>query len=302
MAEAELELGVDNEGETTTELEYGNLALLFNNHMTFIVGKFLSPLGYFQQNLHPTWINKLPTAPPGFAHDQAAPASDMGVELRGGISIGNPSRVTYAVYVANGPRAEVDDDEIEKIESVGLNADDDGSKVVGGRIGFQPTPNVEIGVSGATGKIGLFHNDKSDVLTDRRNYNALGADGALFIKNLQLRGEIIQQEISSKAGSAIAGGKWRGWYGQASYRFRPTKLEGIVRYGEYQSPHVNQNFDQWAFGLDYWFAPNVVAKMAYEINCAKSNNSVEATTLGGASGESGSSIGNAFYFQLAYGF
>lgn len=287
LAEGELELEVNSEGKTEVALEYADLGLFLNNYMMLIVGKFQSPLGHFQQNLHPSWINKLPSPPPGFAHDQAAPASEMGVELRGGLPIKNSSRMTYAVYVSNGPKAEVEDDEIEEIEGEGLNSDTDGSKVVGGRIGFQPIPNFEIGLSGAIGKIGLFGSS----LIDKRDYSVLGADAVLFLKNLQLRGEIIQQKISSKAGSDIAGGKWRGWYGQASYLFKPTKLEAIIRYGEYASPHATNNFDQCAFGLDYWFAPSVVVKAAYEINRAKSKP------------ENGSStIGNAFFLQLAYGF
>ncbi len=84
MLESELEIRVTPEGETTTELEYLSLDLFLNDYATFVAGKFISPIGQFRQNLHPGWINKLPSAPPGFGHDGAAPASEVGIQLRGG--------------------------------------------------------------------------------------------------------------------------------------------------------------------------------------------------------------------------
>ena len=287
LAESEVELEVNSHGETEVKLEYADLGLFLNNYMILIVGKFISPLGFFFQNIHPTWINKLPTSPPGFKGDQAAPEADIGVELRGGFHIDNPTRVNYAVYVANGPKAIVEDGEIEEIETEGFNADADGNKIVGGRIGILPIPNLEIGISGAIGKVGLFGEDPGEAVETNRNYNVLGADASLQVKNLELRGEIIQQDIKSHYGSDISGGKWRGWYGQASYRFRPTKLEGIVRYGDYRTPHADQDLKQWALGCDYWFAPSAVAKVAYEFNSGLHGTANNA---------------NSLLFQLAYGF
>ena len=286
IAEGELELEINNEGQTETNLEYADLGLFVNNYMMFIIGKMISPLGYFEQNLHPSWINKLPTNPPGFAHEQAAPEAEIGMQLRGAIPVWNPAKINYSLFVSNGPEAEVDANEIEAIETGGFNADGDSGKVVGGRIGFQPLPNMEFGVSGAAGRVGLF----DQTMIDRRDYSVLGADASYFLQNLQLRGEIIQQDIPSKSDNTIPGGKWRGWYGQSSYRFMPTKFEGVVRYGQYTAPEDDQDFNQWALGLDYWFAPSIVAKIDYEFNHATHPD------------EEDNSIDNAFYFQLAYGF
>ena len=84
MLEGELEVTVEDDGETNTELEYMNIDYFMNDYVVLVGGKFLSPIGQFRQNLHPSWINKMASAPPGFGHDGAAPVSDIGFQVRGG--------------------------------------------------------------------------------------------------------------------------------------------------------------------------------------------------------------------------
>ena len=102
MLESELEIEIDQEGATEVNLEYLTIDWFFSDYGTLLAGKFLSPIGQFRQNLHPSWINKLPSAPPGFGHDGAAPVSELGLQIRGGVPLGG-MRGNYAVYVANGP-------------------------------------------------------------------------------------------------------------------------------------------------------------------------------------------------------
>lgn len=282
LAEGELELEISSTGETEVNLEYGKLALFINDNIMLVAGKLLSPVGYFIQNLHPTWINKLPTHPPGFRDEEAAPEAFVGVELRGAFIL-CPIKLTYSFFAANGPKGIVEEDEIEEIEAEGFNADVDGSKVVGGRMAVLTGNHIEVGVSGAFGGMGLFDEETEELVEKSRKYYVLGADTAIHYNNLELRGEIIQQVIRSSSKSEFSGEKWLGWYGQAAYKFRPTKFEGIVRYGEYSSPHRENNYQQLAFGIDYWFASYAVAKIAYEIN-------------------SGEGDVNTFLLQLAYGF
>lgn len=45
-----------------------------------------------------------------------------------------------------------------------------------------------------------------------------------------------------------------------------TRLEGVLRYTDLDSPHASEDQRQWAFGLNYVFAPNAILKFAYEIN------------------------------------
>jgi len=109
MLESELEIEDEEDGETEVKLEYLAIDVVLNDYAVLVVGKFLSPIGQFRQNLHPSWINKLPSAPPGFGHGGAAPVSEVGAQLRGGFKIAG-SRFNYAFYVGNGPEFEVEID------------------------------------------------------------------------------------------------------------------------------------------------------------------------------------------------
>ena len=54
LVEAELEVEVEDDGETETLLEYLSINYFINDYMTLVGGKFLSPIGQFRQNLHPS--------------------------------------------------------------------------------------------------------------------------------------------------------------------------------------------------------------------------------------------------------
>ena len=284
MLEAELEVEVEDDGGTSTNLEYSTLDLFVNDYLALIAGKFQSPVGYFRQNLHPSWINKLPTAPSGFDHDQAAPVSDVGLEARGGFPIGSaPRYVNYGVYMANGPVLEIDGNEIEAIEAVGRTSNDDGKFVFGGRVGFLPIPMLEIGLSGATGKVA-----GADESYATRDYDVYGADFAYKWRSLGLRSEYIKQKVGAEASSAAPeSGNWEAWYAQAAYRFSTTKWESVLRYSDYDSPHDSDDQKQWAVGLNYLYSANAMAKLAYDFNNGKN---------GSAAGDDG------FQVQFAYGF
>ncbi len=108
MMESELEISVNSEGESEVELEYAALDWFLHDNATLVAGKFLSPIGQFRQNLHPSWVNKLPAAPIGFGQGGAAPWADIGVQLRGGLKAGN-TLMNYAVFVSNGPELKADE-------------------------------------------------------------------------------------------------------------------------------------------------------------------------------------------------
>ncbi len=283
MLEAELELEVEDDGGTSTELEYLTIDYFVNDYVTAVAGKFLSPIGQFRQNLHPAWINKLPTAPPGFGHDEAAPVSELGMQARGGFPVGNPMFANYAVYVGNGPILEIEDGEIEAIEAEGRTSNDDDRFVLGGRFGLLPLPMLEIGLSGATGKVA-----GEDEPSARRDYTVLGADVAWIRNNFRMRGEYTKQKVGSESSSeAPDSTDWEAWYAQVAYRLRPTKWEGVVRYTDYDSPHRSDDQKQWALGINYLFAPNAMVKFAYNFNDGQDGSDADE---------------NSFQAQFAYGF
>lgn len=277
MLESELEFNVDDDGETSVALEYLTIDWFVNDYVALVGGKFLSPLGQFRQNLHPSWINKLASAPPGFGHDGAAPISELGLQARGGFPIGT-MRTNYAVYVANGPEliAEWDGTEFELdgIDAEGKGTDSDGEKVWGGRFGVLPFAGLEFGISAATGKATVTSIEDgtgtAPALANEqaRDYDVFGIDAAWQYKSFALRGEYIRSKIGSATTGTSASNSsvWKSSYVQASYLFPSTKFEGVTRYTDFNSPHNSQDQKQWAFGINYLFASNVIGKVTYELN------------------------------------
>ncbi|GMR09040.1 MAG: hypothetical protein BMS9Abin26_2052 [Gammaproteobacteria bacterium] len=291
MLEAELEIETEGDGGTAVELEYASIDWLINDYVALVAGKFLSPLGQFRQNIHPGWVNKLASAPPGFGHDGAAPLSELGVQLRGGYMFENHMRTNYAFYVGNGPELESEDGEVHGITAEAFRRDADGNPVWGGRVGFLPVANFEIGVSGATGKARVTTDEALGLIASdpARSYSAFGVDMVYTRKALNLRYEYIRQRVANKSASVIApmGGTWRAWYAQAAYRFPSTKWEAVARYTDYNSPHAGQEQEQVAAGVNYWFAGNAVAKVTYESNSGLSGTTTDR---------------DRFLVQLSYGF
>jgi len=286
--EAELEVEVEENGDTSIGLEYTTVDWFLNDKLTLIAGKFLSPIGNFRQNIHPSWINKLPSAPPGFGHDGAAPISEMGVQLRGVAPMGS-SKLTYAFYMGNGPKIEGEDGEIHAIEAEGFASDPDDEKVFGGRVAFLPIPSLEIGVSGATGDVSVVEDDGMDIEGDpKRGYDVIGLDASYRWRNLDLRGEYVSQEIDENPLSiAPEGGKWETWYAQAAYQFADGKWEGVVRYTDFDSPHADDTQEQLALGVNYLITPSAMLKFGYESNTGEPGEVTDA---------------DRWLIQIAYGY
>ena len=301
MLEAELEIDVEDDGETNTALEYMTIDIFMNDYSAFVAGKFLSPIGQFRQNLHPSWINKMASAPPGFGHDGAAPVSDIGFQVRGGLPPLGSIRSSYAFFVSNGPTLNSEDGELEGIDAEGFNQDADGDKVFGGRVAILPIPSLEIGLSGATGKAAVNSDDGESIdikLEGERDYDVYGADFSYqlmssnvdWLQGLGLRGEYVKSKVGAtdKGEAASAGASWRTWYTQAVYSIPSTNIEAVVRYTDFDSAIESGDQKQWAWGINYLFSSNVIAKLNYELNDGKESDSAANN--------------NRFLFQLAYGF
>ena len=297
MLESELEIEVGDDGETETNLEYLTIDWFINDYMVLIGGKFLSPVGQFRQNLHPSWINKLPSAPPGFGHDGAAPVSDVGFQLRGGFPVGDV-RTNYAVYVSNGPEliSEFEDGEFELdgVEAEGFGADSDGEKVIGGRLGIIPFAGFELGFSAASGKatVTSIEDGDSSALEGEgaRDYDVIGADFSWQFMAFNLRGEYVETEVGADAGAGTAaseGATWETWYTQGAYRISQSKWELVARYTDFDSPHNSQDQQQWAIGTNYLFTNNFIGKFSYEFNDGQTGSDADE---------------DRFQFQMAYGF
>jgi len=272
--EGELELILKEDGETETELEYAAGTLFLNDYMGLQMGKFLSPIGQYVQNLHPSWINKLPSNPLGFGHDGAAPTSNVGIALRGGLPKVFDTRSNYVLFVSNAPTFGVADDGDVVVGASGKTTANDVSKTFGGRFAINPVSGMEVGISSATGKIAEKITVGTDTYNISRDYDVYGFDAMYNVNGFDFKAEHIEQHIGENSASTLTGGKWRAWYAQASYQFTSFKFEPVLRYSDYHNPEQERN--QWAVGLNYLFANNVIAKLAYEYNTDEDDDTVNS--------------------------
>ncbi len=289
MVESEIAFEVMEDGSTEVNMEYFTIDFIMNDNAILVMGKFLSPLGQFRQNIHPSWINKLPSAPAGFMHDQAAPNADVGFQVRGGFDMG-AAKANYAVYMGNGVAAEINatDGELEMIESPGMNNDGDGGKNYGGRFGlYYPTSKIDVGFSWASGKISEMEEDitnQSLTFENARDWDFIGADATWHHGGLDIRGEYVKQTVGELAASAApAKSEVSAYYAQIAYRFPHTKWETVARTSQYKIGEMTM--DRSTFGVNYIFASNIIGKLAYESN-SNDNNTAQDRAL----------------VQMAYGF
>lgn len=275
--ESEIHLAL-GEDATHVDLGYAHMSYVLNDYMTVGVGKFLLPFGTFAERLHPSWINKLPSAPlmTGLVGE-----SGLGAQVRGGFAVGS-TKLNYSVYYINGPDFGDTQSNAGRL-GWGRNTDNNNDKALGARIGFLPIPEMEIGYSilrGRVGDTGSLYN-RVDTLMQGLDF-AYAREFDAIKGRLDLRGEVIW----SKTDDAIFFGalkpftftnKSNGWYVQAAYR--PTKVdymigdsielkncEFVVRYDQIRRPGpktLGVDRDQLTLGLDYWLKPNVVLKAAY---------------------------------------
>src|SRR6266568_5098944 len=151
--EGEMELEFEDE-ETTINLEIAQASYLLNDYMTIGVGRFLNPTDYFVERQHMNWVNKLPDKPLA-VYDGLLPESEMGAQLRGVIPIG-PTKLEYAAFVANAPGLITESEDFSEIGMLDFDNDANfgGHVAVGGRVGFIPIPQLEVGYGIQRSKVG----------------------------------------------------------------------------------------------------------------------------------------------------
>lgn len=327
LFESELELAFE-EGGLEVGLEYANVSYKLTDRLVVRMGRFLLPFGIFIPNLHPAWINRFPTAPPGFGHhDPVGPASDFGVELRGAIPLGG-GRLTYAAYVVNGPALNdgaEDPDAAGKL-TYGLIEDNNASKAFGGRLSVLPFSDLslEIGLSGQYAKVGAAESAFEDVaawmyavdlnlvrrltflksmLNVKAQYNAVLVDRATYPGHEP--GETVTFDNESWA-----------YFVQAS--LQPSfvrsnvlkRMEFVGRLSRLQlAPEApwGEKRREIALGLNYWLDWRTVIKFSYLVNDLLEEGHHEeplgvTKTLSEEGHEEEGLFKNAFMIHVAIGF
>jgi len=297
--ESELEFSLGANGETEVEMEYADIHYFLNDNTTITAGKFLLPFGQFGPNIHPSWINKLPSGPGLYGHGgngSLAPLvpvmSDTGINIRNSFNIGS-SKLFTDFYVVSGPREEEEEvgggGEGEEgghgaIPEVGFEAgkgDNNSDKAFGGRVAYAFLPSIEVGYSFYNGS---YSNDATlDYSASAIDFNWIGTYSTI-------RGEIIETstDFLDEDDGEIDVFDRGGWYLQGSWQMRQlgkdalNPFELVLRYSEINDALEGE---RWTFGVNYWLEASTALKVAYE-----------DTTL-----EDGDTD-NRVFVQLAFGF
>ena len=207
---------------TTVNLSFATLDYLINDYVTFVGGNMLLPLGTYSER-SAGWLNKFPDAP---LSRSVLPGNGVGVQLRGGIPVGEKgASLTYSGFVVNGPGSVDGSGNAGQLDlggNVGLTssgkiANLHGGAGEGGRIAvfwpWKPLYDLEVGVSGMSSP----WDNKS-----RRRYNALVADWALHVgPYVEVKGEYMNTWVGTDNLGTIDPD---GWWIQAGYKLSGLKL------------------------------------------------------------------------------
>jgi hypothetical protein len=250
-------------------------------------GLFAVPFGQYHNHFDPPWINKFPDAPLAFGDDAIGPTSEVGFFTKGAIPSGT-TRWTYDAYVANGPNLVTTDPATAGQLNFNDYGDLNNNKAVGGRIGFLPFPQLEMGYSIQASRVnpdGVGFPNTSALLqaVDFSYRPVIDALGGQF----DLRGEWIWSHVGGATydptaalgfGPVAFTNDRNGGYVQLCYR--PTKadskiiqsIELVSRYDAITNPLGSPGGDheqRWTMGVDYWVTPYIVLETAYEIDKKK---------------------------------
>jgi hypothetical protein len=280
LFEGRLELELSGSG-TNLELEYAQLTYLLNDYITLGAGEFLTPSNVFVERFEALWINKLPDRPLA-VYDGILPERSIGLEVRGGFPIG-PTRANYAFYVSNGPNLNAFDPARAGTLEFNNFTDNNDNKALGGRVGFLPTPGVEVGYGFEVANPGTQGSSFADISSFLQTVDLNITRSSDLLKG---RVDLHAQYAWSKVDHAVYdsngtlgfgplsfASKQDGGYAQVAYRPTQSELD-FVRNLEliFRWDHLSRapsglgapEEERWTLGLDYWLGPGTALKAAFE--------------------------------------
>jgi hypothetical protein len=253
-----------------------------NDNLTFVAGRFYSPIGFWTERIRLSWVNRLPDPPLMF--NQVYPDNLFfdGLQFRGSRYLFNsPVKLEYVGFVANGlsvaganlsPRIYSD---LSNFTDTGLDVN--GAKAYGGRVGFSiPRIGFIAGISGLANQA-----------YDQANHNLSlwDIDANWHHGNWDARFELAKTDQQTSAQPIHR----FGFYAQLAYRqynspnhilqkiesvfrFDHTQFDGInvqqtgINFGGYEWIYARMPLDRnrYTLGLNYWFTPSLALKLALE--------------------------------------
>ncbi len=270
--------------DTGIALEMAQLSYVLNDYMTLGAGKFLNPMNYFVERQHMGWVNKLPDKPLA-VYDGLLSESDVGFQLRGAIPIGS-MKLGYAVFAANAPELRADPASVDTTELGTLefdNFDNVGRHVaVGGRLGFYPLPELELGYGFQFSEV-TPPGTRASVNSVLQSVDLSYVRDSVRLKGIiNLKAQWVWSHVDRFAydPDGANGGPFQfknnrdGGYVQVAYR--PSRvensflknLEPVFRYDMLSQARTLTGADETrcTVGLNYWLTPTTVFKTAYEFD------------------------------------
>jgi hypothetical protein len=256
-----------------------------NDNLTVVFGRFYSPIGFFSERLRIDWVIKTPDPPLMFNQVYPAQLSFNGVQFRGAKYVADtPVKLEYSGFVANG--LSVTGSKLQPAIYSNLNNFSDfnaitGAKALGGRVGLS-IPSYGF-IAGLSGLANMAYDQTG------QNLNLWDVDANWHRGNWDARFELAKMDQQTPDHAAPI--HRFGYYAQLAYRQynnpNPVlqKLEGVFRFDRVQFDGINlqqtginfgglglnyarQPLDRNRFtcGLNYWFYPSLVLKLAIEFN------------------------------------
>lgn len=270
-------IDISNAGVAVGEAQFN---WFVNDWLTVVGGRYLTPIGFFNERLNHEWINRLPDPPLMFL--QVSPQSSTdGLEVRGARYLFDwPVKMEYSLYGGNGFQAAgtgINDlADLEVISGV----DEVTTKAIGGRLGlWAPEYGLTGGISWfrSFDYIPGFHDDISlwqlDFGFRKGNWDVRFEYSQMYQQAADVLGNNIQRD------GLYAQVAYRPYDAdgrilrnvEVTYRYSQARFRGIdplaIDPTAFASPvDVPVDRNQHTIGLTYYFSPAVAAKFAYEIN------------------------------------
>ncbi|MFK7769528.1 MAG: hypothetical protein AB8B55_20110 [Mariniblastus sp.] len=262
------------------ELLTAQVNWFIDDNTTIVMGRFASPIGFFNERLRTPWVFKTPDRPLMFEQVYPSLLSFRGAQARHSRYIGNsPIKLEFASLVANGfssGAATATEFDFANLNSFRQFNDINDDLAYGGRIGFSnPIQGWTIGVSGLINSAYDASGNEDLTLWDvDMNYHR---------GNIDLRFEYAKVNQQSPFGEIDR----EGLYAQAAYRDRNSthplfsRLEGVFRFGMVDFDGIDLattgtnfggreltpvNRNRYTVGLNNYVTPSFILKVAYEVN------------------------------------
>ncbi len=279
-AEAELEISAGSIG-----VEYVIADFLVVPGLTVRAGRFIIPIGQYNEVLHPSFRWNMVSKPLMFEEVVPSTWTGTGLQARGNMALAAGTRFEYALYAFNGlaenkggagtEAYEGGDGEV--LASFRSNLPDNNSdKALGARVGFsllgdQTYGATKIGFSAVSGAFDAAGLERASIVD---------VDLSIRLGALTLRGEAAQNYLGKGAEAFTPFEK--GFYAQAIVRFDPFNVSARYDFAQ-ERPGEGAPVNRRQAAASIGYAPNnlwgIRAEVALPLGADQPNSSPKLATM-----------------------